>query len=383
MGRVVVDRVVVGRVAVRELGARLAALVGGASSPRRGPGFDYGALTAAIRESAADQGRTLDPGQDRALTEIAAIHEQVGGSRSLYLFGDVGRGKSWIADELFSRVPLPKRRLHAHELLEEINAALAGRKQQPAYAGPQVGPGGRPGVGELIASMVEDVDFVLLDDFHVHDVADGRLLVRTLRALVENSTHLVLTSNYAPEGLMPNPLFHETFRGGIDLIEQHCEIVRIAEGPDHRRHASHGTGFSRGTWSVVGPDEHQPRPGSTALRVGPRTLLAEIDGECLSVSFAQLCQRPWAASDYLGLTERFRRVRITQMPPFDDVDEEAAQRFAHLIDVLADRDVRLDVHSLVDREALALSANLPRDAERMLSRLALLTPGSRRPRGTC
>lgn len=364
---------------VRDLGTRLAAFVAGAAPPRRGPWIDYRAITTAIKDSAADRGRTLDPGQEGVLEQIAGTHEGTGSAAGIYLFGDVGRGKSWIAEDLFSRIPLPKRRFHVHALLEEIHSVLTDRARPSV----QDGPGGDAkgsSIDELIASMVEGVDVVLLDDFHVHDVADGRLLLRSLQSLVASSTHMLLTSNYAPEELMPDPLFHETFRAGIDLIEQHCDVVRIPDGPDHRQQTDHRAGFSRGTWSVADPDEHRPTLDTTALSLGPRSLIAEIDGEALSATFAQLCQRPWAASDYLQLAQRFAHLMVTQMPSLDEVDEEAAQRFAHLIDVLADRDVRLDVHSLIDRESLAQSVNLPRDAERMLSRLSLLNPGPRRPR---
>lgn len=369
---------------MRKLGARGAAFVTG-RRPRRAwsrpgplPRIDYRGITAAIRESARGQGRALDAGQDRVLEQIAGMPVHADGAGGIYLVGGVGRGKSWIAEELFARIPLPKRRFHVHAFLDEINSVITDRTRQGTQDG-RGDHGGGSSIDELIASMVDGVDVVLLDDFHVHDVADGRLLLRALRVLVATSTHMLLTSNYAPEELMPNPLFHESFRAGIDLIERHVQVWRFPEGPDHRQEAAHHDGFSRGTWSVMDPREPRPALGATELNLGPGSLIAEIDGECLSVTFAQLCERPWAARDYLQLAERFARVRVTQMPAFDDLDEEAAQRFAHLIDVLADRDLRLDVHSLSDRDCLAVSANLPRDAERMLSRLALLAPGSHHP----
>lgn len=362
----------------------------------RRPALSPSVLIAEAVETATDSGCRLDRGQTEMLDRIAALPELPNG---LYLHGDVGRGKTWLADLVFEQFPDPKRRLHCHEILAEINGAIARRVN--AFSGQRPGSGARmsPAVrdqgraeetlsrgagsrstAEHIASVVEGCRYIMIDDFHVHDVADGKLLTTILKTLCRKETFMLLTSNYAPAELLPNPLFHATFHSAITLIEQRCEVIEIGAGRDHRHHVKHEGGFGSGTWSVSPRQEGAREFGRMPPDRGSRLL---------SVSFAELCERPYSVADYFTLVNGLECLLLREVPAPEEIGEEPFQRFAFLIDALAASDVRLDVEAAVAAEAFGRTSNLPRDSARLLSRLALLktvkeqdTQPSPRPKGT-
>ncbi|WP_181274097.1 AFG1/ZapE family ATPase [Brevibacterium oceani] len=324
-------------------------------------------LVAGVVDSAAAAGAVLDTGQAEVLDRLAACAEMPGG---IYLHGDVGRGKTWLAELLFARLPGPKRRLHCHEFLADINAAIALRVRQSVTAIPGAGrAAGRSGDAEspmsvpstpaLIASVVTGYRAILLDDFHVHDVADGELLHTTLEVMSEQATFMLLTSNYAPERLLPNPLFHDTFLPSIALIEGRCEVIEIGAGRDHRGDDRHTSGFGAGTWTV----------GRTPSEPSARDQLSPTSARA---TFAQLCESPQSAADFMVMAAGLERLTLLDLPAPEAIGEEAFQRFAFLIDALVDRDVRLDLAAAVSRREFAAAGNLPRDSARMLSRLGML-----------
>lgn len=365
------------------------------------------ALAADVCSRLDATGVELDSGQRELLERISALPRLGGG---IYLHGQVGRGKTWIADRVLESLPGRSRRLHCHAFLADINAAIARRVASSAALGVGLsrdsgtGRGDGAGVGRnrsagaearstaaLIASVVEGVDVVMIDDFHVHDIADGELLTIVLEQMRANGTFMVLTSNYAPCQLLPNPLFHDSFLPAIELIEEECAVFDLASGPDHRLESRHEAGFASGSWTVIDPGAaveagtDRPKAGgpeSDGLGTGGHGRLdrgADVTATdtCGVVrgSFAEICGVPTSAADYLALIGGVERLVLSAVPSPSAIGKEPFQRFVHLIDVLVDADVRLDVESAVDREAFAAADNLPRGAERMLSRLKLLRPG--------
>lgn len=314
----------------------------------RRPTLSASAIVGEAVETATDSGYRLDRGQAEMLDRIAALPAL---AKGLYLHGEVGRGKTWLADLVFDRFPEPKRRLHCHEILAEINGAIARR--------------GSRSTAEHIASVVEGCRYIMIDDFHVHDIADGKLLTAILDTLCRQETFMLLTSNYAPAELLPNPLFHASFQSAITLIEQRCEVIEIGAGRDHRRHVKHESGFGSGTWSVSARQEGAPET--------PGRLSPDRGSRLLSVTFAELCERPYSVADYFTLVNGLDCMFLREVPAPEGIGEEPFQRFAFLIDALAASDVRLDIEAAVPAEAFGRTPNLPRDSPRLLSRLALLT----------
>ncbi|GHD05064.1 cell division protein ZapE [Zhihengliuella salsuginis] len=326
--------------------------------PHLWPGVDAADLVGGLEAG----GRTLDPGQRSAVEQLTAPH-----ARGVYLFGGVGRGKTWMADACFAAAPGPKRRVHMHSFLAEINAAVAARADPAA---------------EAIAGLVGEARFLFIDEFHVHDVGDAMLIRRLLDVLLRARIGLVATSNYAPEDLLPNPLFHHHMLPAIEQIRAHLAVVEVVPGTDYRVAGSAEGGFAAGAWTAAPGDGARPAGrrddggrGGDVVVLGSRTVpvrAADAGRGVLSGTFAQLCEAPLSAADYVTLASRYSRWELTDVPGPGEIDEQGFQRFAHLVDVLVDAQHRLDVTAGLPLEQWAEPGGMPRDAARFLSRLSLL-----------
>ncbi|WP_052226226.1 cell division protein ZapE [Microbacterium mangrovi] len=291
-------------------------------------------LTAAAREpflAALDRtGATFDDAQLDAIDTMARPTRH-----GLYLWGPVGRGKSLLAEAYLAAVPTTRtRRVHFHEFFRDLQTQIV-RRREP--------------LERSIRHLLGDARAVLFDEFHVHDVADGVYLTATLSTILDSGILLVATSNYAPEDLMPDPLYHERFLPAIGLIRTRLETVHVGDGPDYRtigrdRHR----GFAAGTWNS---DTAPEAPGTV-------------------FSFDDLCVRPHSVAQYLALTAATMTVR--GVPDLSTVDREPLARFAALVDVLYDRDIPLHVHAAGEPDRITAATAPPPDVERALSRLSLL-----------
>nr|WP_280123313.1 cell division protein ZapE [Rhodococcus sp. ZPP] len=226
-----------------------------------------------------------------------------------------------------------KMRMHFHEFFRDLHLAIRRHGNDLAAA-----------LDELLGGL----DLVCFDEFHVHDPADGRFIARLLPALLEREIRVILTSNYPPRSLLPNPLFHGDFVPTIELIEQALTIITIDGPVDYRASSSHEVGFAAGWWVTPGTAEQQARlglrpPGSAERRTltpaGNPVHVRRATGQSLWVDFADLCENTTAPVDYLALTQRFRQWVISDVPDLRASGREPAQRFANVVDVLYDRDI--------------------------------------------
>lgn len=368
-----------------------------AETARPAPDLTAGHLAwAAVTEAAllaevAAAGHTLDAQQEQAVAALAADHR-----RGVYLHGAVGRGKSWLADRVLHLVTVPKARLHLHAFLAELSRVMT-RERLP--------------LPQAVLHLVGDARFLLLDEFHVHDIADAIMLRRTLVTLLDADVTLLMTSNYPPSRLLPDPTFHDAILPAITAIKAELDVVHLEGAHDYRAQSAHTAGFATGRWTVTGPGPALPdAAGSTpadalaevssegagkaarregvdvpltptrsvrALAVVPETPTHATQDEALTghrvvVHWDELCDGTLSVNDYLTLARRFHAVELVGVPAPEVIEPEAFQRLAYLLDVLVDADRRLDVSAAADRATLAAAKNLPRDAERMLSRLAML-----------
>jgi cell division protein ZapE len=258
----------------------------------------------------------------------------------LYLWGPVGRGKSLLAETYVDALPTDRtRRVHFHEFFRDLQQQIVRRREPLALS---------------IRGLIGDARAVLFDEFHVHDVADGVYLTATLTTLIDSGILLLATSNYAPEALMPNPLHHERFLPAIDVIRNRLDVVDIGDGPDYRRVGSdRHRGFGSGAWHIGDEDDEHP--------VGAEH------------TFDDLCLRPRSVAQFLALTDDLSALSVVGVPDLAAVDREPLARFAALVDVLYDRDIPLHVWADGEPDRLTLASEPPPDAERTVSRLALLT----------
>lgn len=308
-----------------------------------------------LREAAAEAGHTLDAEQLAAIEAIAAQHPC-----GVYLHGAVGRGKSWLADRVLAQITGPTKRLHVHGFLKELQHHMA-VEQLP--------------LPEAVAALIGDARFLLLDEFHVHDIADAIMLRRTLVTLLEGDTALLMTSNYPPERLLPNPSFHDAVLPAIEAIQENLETVHLGGEHDYRVQSEHTGGFASGRWNVAEAPSH----GHDVVQVPlspTRALSALAAGEgTLRVHWDELCYGNVSVGDYLTLARDFEHFELLGVPNPQFMDPEPFQRLAYLLDVLVDADRQLTVWAATERAAFATAMRRPRDVERLTSRLQLLQEG--------
>lgn len=227
--------------------------------------------------------------------------------------------------------------------------------------------------------MLRRVRVLVFDEFHVHDVADAVLLTALFEYVLEHRILLVATSNYAPQDLFPDPLFHHRMEKAIGLIEEHLTVVPIGDGPDHRIASvlPSGEGFAAGRWVTgggserAGDSEGGARPGVVRAAGLPIHARHVSDTEIVC-TFSAACEQAIGTHQYLWIAETFETVTLVDVPDLADVRRDALMRFALLVDVLCDRETALVVRAASEPARLLLAAEPPRDASRTLSRLSLL-----------
>ncbi|MCR3749286.1 cell division protein ZapE [Lentzea californiensis] len=306
-----------------------------------------------LHAHASSRGYELDSAQQEAVARLEELGRR---RRGVYLHGPVGRGKSFLADALFDVLPEPKKRVHFHAFFQELHRRISARLHQ------------RGAVAEAVRELVGRAEVLAFDELHVHDVGDAMLMTRLLEALQDRRVMIIATSNYPPDGLLPDPLHHDRFLPGIALVKELMDTVEL-NGPNDYRHL-HGAPRSRfETGAIV---TAAPLPATpVTLDVNGRAITAlGTEDERIWFDFGDLCEKPTSTQDYLVLADRFDDWVIVGVPRLRARDREARQRFANVVDVLVDKDVRL---TLVSEHALGeIVGGEVRDLARTASRLELI-----------
>ncbi|XPP27972.1 MAG: cell division protein ZapE [Leucobacter sp.] len=342
-------------------------------------------MNAGVERAVEAQGIVLDPAQRAlllALDRVRAAADASASPRGLYVHGPVGRGKSWLLGAWFEAHPEPRKlRVHFHAFLDRLHREVFAQRQA-------MPPGEGDPLEAAFARLLGESRLLFFDEFHVHDPGDARLLTRLLEYVFEREMVLIATSNYAPRELMPSPVWHHLFERGIALILERMEAFALDGPVDYRTVSARGSGgFASGLWRAQAPAQADAQDDADAGRggaAGPTGSGAElvVQGRSFTVShatedelratFAELCEAPLSIIEYLAWAERFDRWTITEVPAAGAIDVQALQRFANLVDVLVEADVRLTVLSAQALpEFVSAAAALP-DAGRMRSRLSLL-----------
>ncbi|CAL4861127.1 cell division protein ZapE [Microbacterium sp. MM2322] len=318
-------------------------------------------LVRAVEAAASADGFALDIAQRAVLDRLSALGSETDSSRSVYIYGEAGRGKSWLADAVYTALPLrEKTRVHFHGFFRELHGSIQNHRSEP------------DAVERAIDDITGNSTVLFFDELHVHDPGDARLLTRLLDHVFARRVTVVATSNYAPDDLLPDPDWHHIFEPGIALITANMDVLPLRGPTDYRTvNDTHTHGFASGTWSTRTPPRTTSAPRSLTLngRVFPVT--STDDGE-LTVTFDQLCRTPTSTMEYLRWARDFTRWTVTGVPHFDDAGYAAQQRFINLIDVLVAENVPVDFFADVDIDDFLDAASQRPDAFRMASRLRLL-----------
>lgn len=290
-----------------------------------------------LEEKARSRGYQLSDGQRRVIQCMARQLAQLehGQARSLYLYGPVGRGKSWLLDGFFQAVPITaKQRLHFHDFFARLHQGMHRHRALD------------DALGATLDELLGGCRVLCFDEFHVHDIGDAMLLTRLFNALFSRGVWLLVTSNYAPAGLLPNPLYHERFLPVIRLINSSMEVLEVSGDTDFRSlpaNREHQR-FTRGCYAWPGTAAQRqalrvPHQQPVMLEVNKRPLRAlASDGRRVVFAFADLCEHATAVIDYLVLAERYDEWVIDGLDDLSQCSLAAQQRLANLVDVLYDQD---------------------------------------------
>ena len=298
--------------------------------------------------------------------------------RGLYVHGEVGRGKTMLMDMFFQQSPVEhKRRAHFHEFMAEVHERIYGFRQNIAR--------GEMADGDVIAltaaSIFEEAWLLCFDEFHVTDIADAMILGRLFARLFGLGTVVVVTSNVAPEDLYKGGLNRALFLPFIAQISNHMDVLRLDARTDFRLEklvgvkmwlvpadAAAAAALDRAWVSMTGNAPCKPRD----ISIKGRLLHVPCSAHGVArFSFADICEKPLAASDYLRLAHDYHTIMIDRIPVMDYAERNAAKRFIILIDTLYDNGVKLMASAEADPLSLyvANEGNEANEFKRTSSRL--------------
>ncbi|HEY8047883.1 MAG TPA: cell division protein ZapE [Ramlibacter sp.] len=287
--------------------------------------------------------------------------------KGVYMYGGVGRGKSFLMDCFYTAVPIVRKtRLHFHEFMREVHRQLADLQGT-------VNP--LDALGELISRRYRLICF---DEFHVADITDALILHRLLDSLFANGVGFVTTSNFKPDDLYPDGLHRDRILPAIALLNDKLEVVDVDNGVDYRARTMETV---RTFITPLGPqadaemDEAFTRLAESkdedpVLHIEAREIRARRKaGGVAWFDFRTLCGGPRSQNDYLEIATQFHTVLLSDVPQMPPRMASEARRFTWLVDVLYDRRVKLVMSAAVPPEALYIEGPLAHEFPRTVSRL--------------
>jgi cell division protein ZapE len=285
--------------------------------------------------------------------------------KGVYLWGAVGRGKSFLMDSFYLAVPLVrKRRVHFHHFMREIHRELNELK------------GSEDPIAEAAARTARRYRLVCFDEFHVSDIADAMILGRFLDQVIARGVVFCMTSNYPPDGLYPNGLQRARFLPAIQLIEEKLDVLQVDNGTDYRRlkmerlkvyHTGPGAEAElEKIFQNLKDVEEEKQPLDVEGRIIPYRKRA---GGLVWFDFQALCGGARSYADYVDLARRFHTVMLSGVPRMSAKQADAARRFTWLVDVFYDDGVNLVVGAEAEPEQLFLEGEHSAEFQRTVSRL--------------
>jgi len=287
--------------------------------------------------------------------------------RGVYMYGGVGRGKSFLMDCFFQSVPLTRKtRLHFHEFMREVHRELQDLK---GTANP---------LQELGRRIARRFRLICFDEFHVADVTDAMILHRLLESMFAHRVSIVTTSNFHPDALYPNGLHRDRILPAIELLKSKLELVNVDAGTDYRQHTLQGITMWHsplGTAAEAALEQAfeqlaEARDEEPVMQIEHRALRAlRRAGGVVWFDFRTLCGGPRSQNDYLEIASRFHTVLLSNVPQMSPRMASEARRFTWLVDVLYDRRVKLILSAAVPPEGLYTEGPMVHEFPRTVSRL--------------
>ncbi|HEX3895774.1 MAG TPA: cell division protein ZapE [Rudaea sp.] len=327
-----------------------------------------------------------DPSQRETLSSLDRIHDELASRRTaglwksiqmrmspqpvrgLYLWGAVGRGKTFLTDLLLESLPEEKKlRLHFHRFMGRVQTELARLE------------GKSDPLRDVAEHFAEQAQLFCLDEFFVNDIGDAMILAGLLESLFERGVTLVTTSNIQPDALYNDGLQRAKFLPAIALLKKHCEVRELQSAQDFRLR----TLTQSGVYFTPDDDASERAMAATFEHIAPSSrrtdMPVRINGRDIAVkrrsdaviwfSFEALCAGPRAVADYIELAQSYNTVLISGVPQLTPMTENEARRFIDLVDEFYDHGVNLVLAAAVPIAELYRGERLRAEFERTKSRL--------------
>ncbi|MCC7260810.1 MAG: AFG1 family ATPase [Alphaproteobacteria bacterium] len=334
---------------------------------------------------------TPDAAQQRLLELFQALHGEVAAHkprrgmlsflnkpapRSLYIHGDVWRGKSMLMDMFYETVPVPKkRRVHFHAFMLDVHARIHAWRQANKEKDKDADP-----LLHVSRLLSEEAWVLCFDEFQVADVADAMILGRLFTLLLEQGVVIVATSNRIPQELYKNGLQRERFLPFIDLLLERFTVFAL-DGPEDYRlkqlrsmkktyviaQGKASSAFMEKTFATL---TNHAVPETQVVEVqGRRIMVPNAHGGIAWLSFADLCNQPLGAADYIEIAQEFHTMLLSDIPQLSAGKRNEAKRFVTLVDELYEHRVKLICTAEVAPEALYIKGDGAFEFQRTVSRL--------------
>lgn len=289
-------------------------------------------------------------------------------NKGLYLWGGVGRGKTWLMDLFYENLPFDnKLRLHFRHFMQQIHEELDTLRGQ------------RDPLKHVARHFAQRARVLCLDEFYVEDITDAMILYRLLDALLAQGMILVFTSNITPDELYKNGLQRERFLPAIAFIKEHADVVHLDGQTDHRLNKLKSTNawftpVNFASEKAIKQCFDSLAPGkplmNQTLEINHRQISAlRCVDDIVWFEFHQLCIGPRSSADYIELARRYHTVLLSGIPIMSNDHEEWAHRFINLVDEFYDRRVKLIVSAEAGPQYLYQGKRMTFEFQRTISRL--------------
>ena len=319
-------------------------------------------------ELAQQQSTTEDPGFFSRL--FGRTNSSNAGVKGLYLWGGVGRGKTYLMDLFYTSLTgVAKRRLHFHRFMQQVHKELKSLRQQQA----------QEPLKSIAQAWAEQTRIICLDEFFVSDITDAMLLAGLLDALFERGVTLVTTSNCRPDDLYKDGLQRARFLPAIKLLNTYLQVLHLDGHVDYRlRYLEQAELFHvpldaaaeaalQEAFVQLNPEASQR---DTELDIEGRAIVVKRLGEgVVWFEFTAICDGPRSQADYIEIARYFHTVLIANIPVLDRTMEDQARRFLSLVDEFYDRNVTLIVSAAASITEIYQGERLRFEYQRTISRL--------------
>jgi len=287
--------------------------------------------------------------------------------KGLYLWGTVGRGKTWLMDLFYELLPIgQKQRIHFHRFMRRIHDSLNEEDRE------------RDPLPRIAANWSKNCSVLCLDEFHVSDIADAMLLAGLFKALIDQGVTLVMTSNIEPDQLYRDGLQRARFLPAIDLIKQNTRVLELGGATDFRlrilsRSKIYHTPLNEQAEQLLGEGFRRMAAEcemAPELNINGRKFQARRRGDgIIWFDFRELCDKPRGSNDYIEMARAFNTVLLSGVPQMNEQDANAARRFIIMVDEFYDRNVKLLISAERPIDELYTGQKLAFEFQRTRSRL--------------